>query len=64
LRLTAKRKPVGLIFCPISLDPSVANRHINVTCGFADAVAAALINVLIRLIIYLRQTFTNLVSKY
>src|SRR5574343_630035 len=42
LRLTARRKPVGWIFCPIVfLEPSVANRHVNVTGGFADAVATA-----------------------
>src|SRR5574343_222553 len=42
LRETARRKPVGLIFCPIvPVTSSVANRHIDVTGGFADAVATA-----------------------
>src|SRR5690606_22665266 len=42
LRETARRKPVGLIFCPMFLCLSVADRHIDVTRGFADAVATAL----------------------
>src|SRR5574343_509769 len=42
LRETASRKPVGLIFCPIvPVTSSVANRHVDVTRGFADAVATA-----------------------
>src|SRR5690606_26303593 len=42
LRETARRKPVGLIFCPIvPVTSSVANRHVDVTRGFADPVAAA-----------------------
>src|SRR6476659_41552 len=40
LRLTERRKPVGLIFCPMVL-PLVANHHVHMARGFADAVAAA-----------------------
>src|SRR3989442_1535217 len=43
LRLTARRKPVGWIFCPIFFPGlSVANRHVHVARGLADAIAAAL----------------------
>src|SRR5450830_682826 len=43
LRLTARRKPVGWIFCPIFLTSlSVANRHVHVARGLADAVATTL----------------------
>src|SRR6187431_3315370 len=42
LRLTARRKPVGWIFCPIVFRPLVANRHVHMARGLADAVAAAL----------------------
>src|SRR6185312_3266082 len=43
LRLTARRKPVGWIFCPIVLSGlSVANRHVHMARGFSDLVAAAL----------------------
>src|SRR3954470_12962134 len=42
LRLTARRKPVGWIFCPISFLASVADRHVHMARGFADAVAATL----------------------
>src|SRR5574343_946847 len=42
LRLTARRKPVGSIFCPISFRPlSVAHRHVHMARGLADTVAAA-----------------------
>src|SRR3954468_16851733 len=42
LRLTERRKPVGWIFCPIFFLASVADRHVHVARGLADAVAAAL----------------------
>src|SRR4051812_24158202 len=43
LRVTARRKPVGWIFCPISfLLALVADGHVHVARGLADAVAAAL----------------------
>src|SRR6478735_8255209 len=42
LRLTARRKPVGWIFCPIVFLTSVADGHVHMARGLADAVAAAL----------------------
>src|SRR5574343_58495 len=43
LRLTARRKPVGWIFCPlVFLLASVTDRHVDVTGGLADAVATTL----------------------
>src|SRR6478752_4190068 len=43
LRLTARRKPVGWIFCPIFLPGLlVANRHVHMARGLADAIAATL----------------------
>src|SRR6187402_390987 len=43
LRLTARRKPVGWIFCPITFPGlSVADRHVHVARGLADTVATAL----------------------
>src|SRR3954466_1857492 len=43
LRLTERRKPVGWIFCPIFLPGlSVADRHVHMARGLADAVTTAL----------------------
>src|SRR5665811_420068 len=39
-RLIDRRKPVGLIFCPIFSWPlSVTNRHVHMARGFSDLVA-------------------------
>src|SRR6476620_963209 len=42
LRLTERRKPVGWIFCPMVFEPLVADGHVHMARGLADAVAAAL----------------------
>src|SRR6059058_3012120 len=42
LRVTARRKPVGWIFCPMCLPALVADGHVHVARTLADAVAAAL----------------------
>src|SRR5574343_1752269 len=42
LRLTERRKPVGWIFCPMFFLTSVADGHVHVARGLADAVAATL----------------------
>src|SRR6476469_570076 len=42
LRVTARRKPVGWIFCPMFFLPLVADGHVHVARTLADAVAAAL----------------------
>src|SRR5690242_8026869 len=42
LRLTARRKPVGWIFCPIFIPALIANRHVHMARGLADAIAATL----------------------
>src|ERR1700712_3963954 len=43
LRLTARRKPVGGVFCPIFFQAFlVADRHVHMARRLADAVATAL----------------------
>src|SRR5580765_962990 len=43
LRVTARRKPVGWIFCPIVFQAYlVAVRHVHMARGLADAIAATL----------------------